>query len=173
MVVISLLPIRSAVLIAYNMDSVTKGASNLILGRVEGYWMAQSSLANAFDALVGALAKGDLDGFYGVMAQDAVILDEDLPFRVDKAGFQAHIAFHGPDNWEGFAWKPTHVQMTEQGSTGMVMGFAMFRGKPRGAGFRLRPMQFSQGWVRRKSGWQLISWHQSPIIGHVTRQSPG
>lgn len=135
--------------------------------------MAGTSLASAFAALVDALAKGDLDGFYGVMAPDAVIMDEDLPFRVDKAGFQAHIAFHGPDNWEGFAWKPSHVQLSEAGDTGVVAGFAMFRGKPRSAGFRLRPMQFTQGWTRKAGQWTLVSWHQSPLIGHVTMQSPG
>jgi hypothetical protein len=63
--------------------------------------MAISSLEAAFVTLTNALAKGDLEGFYGLMLSDAVIMDEDLPFRVDKAGFQGHIAFHGPDNWEG------------------------------------------------------------------------
>lgn len=141
--------------------------------RFLGGEMTDGSLQQAFDGLVNALATGDLDGFYGVMASNAVILDEDLPFRTDKAGFQAHIAFHGPDNWEGFAWKPSHVQVAENRPAGVVTGFAMFRGKPRDAGFRLRPMQFSQGWVHAQGKWTLISWHQSPIIGHVSQQSPG
>ena len=132
-----------------------------------------ADLQNAFQALTNALAKGDLDGFYGLMLDDAMIMDEDLPFRVDKAGFQAHIAFHGPENWEGFAWKPSTPRFAVNGATGVVTGFAMFRGKPRDAGFRLRPMMFSQGWARLPEGWRLASWHQSPIIGHVSRQSPG
>lgn len=131
-----------------------------------------SGLQSAFEALVAALAKGDLDGFYGVMLPDAMILDEDLPFRVDKAGFQSHIAFHGPANWAGFAWKPSGVRYAVRANTGVVAGFAMFRGKPRDAGFRLRPMMFSQGWNRAPAGWRLASWQQSPIVGHVTGQSP-
>ena len=132
-----------------------------------------ADLEPAFASLVAALARGDLDSFYGMMLPDAMIMDEDLPFRVDKAGFQAHIAFHGPSNWEGFAWKPSSMRFVTSGTTGFATGFAMFRGKPWDAGFRLRPMLFSQGWTRLPDGWRLASWQQSPVIGHVTRQSPG
>lgn len=127
----------------------------------------------AFQSLTDALATGDLAGFYGLILPDAVIMDEDLPFRVDRAGFEAHIAFHGPANWEGFAWKPSDMRYVEHQDTGSVVGFAMFRGKPRDAGFRLRPMMFSQGWSRTRDGWRLSTWHQSPVVGHVSAQSPG
>jgi hypothetical protein len=132
----------------------------------------EQSLRTAFDALVVALTKGDLAGFFGAILPDAMIMDEDLPFRVDRAGFEAHIAFHGPNNWEGFAWKPHDVRFVEAGNSGAAAGFAMFRGKPRDAGFRLRPMLFTQGWTRTTAGWKIASWQQSPVIGHVTRQSP-
>jgi ketosteroid isomerase-like protein len=135
--------------------------------------MTTATLEAAFRALADALARGDLDAFYGAMLPDAVIMDEDLPFRVDTDGFKAHIAFHGADNWEGFAWKPSDMRYAVAGETGAVAGFAMFRGKPRGAGFRLRPMMFSQGWTRTRGNWRLASWHQSPIVGHVNGQSPG
>jgi ketosteroid isomerase-like protein len=135
--------------------------------------MSIETLRSAFDSLTAALAKGDLPGFYGMMLPDAVIMDEDLPFRVDRAGFQAHIAFHTQDNWESFAWRPHDVRFAVAGNTGVAAGFAMFRGKPRDAGFRLRPMMFSQGWTREKDTWRLASWQQSPIVGHVTAQSPG
>jgi hypothetical protein len=135
--------------------------------------MPTTSLHTAFAALTDALAKGNLDGFYRLMLPDAVIMDEDLPFRVDKAGFRGHIAFHGLDNWEGFAWKPQDMRFAVVRDTGAITGFAMFRGKPKDAGFRLRPMMFSQGWVNQKGAWMLASWHQSPIVGHATGQSPG
>lgn len=131
------------------------------------------TLEAAFAAMVAALEKADLDGFYGAMLPDALIMDEDLPFRVDRAGFQAHIAFHGPDNWEGFAYKPYDVRFASSGDAGVACGFAMFRGKPRDSGFRLRPMMFLQGWTRTADGWRLASWQQSPIVGHVLRPSPG
>jgi hypothetical protein len=132
----------------------------------------QSSLEAAVRGLEHALATGDLDGFYGAMAADAVILDEDLPFAGDKAAFQDHISFHGPANWEGFAWKPKDVRILCQDGAGSVVGFAIFRGKPRDAGYRLRPMLFSQAWAWMQGRWQLVAWHQSPVIGHVSQQSP-
>lgn len=135
--------------------------------------MTVAGLEAAFADLTNALGRGDLDKFYGAMLPDAAIMDEDLPFRVDKAGFQGHIAFHGPENWDGFAWKPQDMRFGVEGDTGVVSGFAMFRGKPKDSGFRLRPMMFSQGWIRQADSWKLASWHQSPIIGHVTSQSPG
>ncbi len=135
--------------------------------------MDTTSLETAFKNLTDALSKGDLPGFYGVMLPDAMIMDEDLPFRVDKAGFKDHISFHGPDNWENFAWKPQDMHFARAGDTGVIAGFAMFRGKPKNAGFRLRPMMFTQGWALSDGRWKLASWHQSPVIGHVTGQSPG
>ena len=134
--------------------------------------MSEKSLEQAFRGLADALATGDQERFYGVMLPDAMIMDEDLPFRVDRAGFQDHIAFHVSDIWEGFAWKPDRVSFSAMGDSGAVAGFSMFRGKPRDAGFRLRPMLFTQGWARLDGEWRLASWHQSPIIGHVQQQSP-
>ena len=135
--------------------------------------MVDRGFKAAFESLIGALAKGDLEGFYGLILPNAAILDEDLPFRVDRAGFQAHIAFHGPASWEGFSYKPYDVRFASRGTSGVACGFAMFRGKPRDAGFRLRPMMFQQGWTRTSGGWRLASWHQSPVVGHVNRPSPG
>jgi hypothetical protein len=130
------------------------------------------SLKEAFAGLVAALEKGNLDGFYGAIMPDAVIMDEDLPFRVDRSGFQNHIAFHASGPWEGFVWKPADVRFSTLGDVGSATGFAMFRGKPRDAGFRLRPMLFTQGWTNAAHGWRIASWHQSPIVGHVHRPSP-
>lgn len=131
------------------------------------------TLETAFRALVAALETGDLKGFFGAILPDAAIMDEDLPWRVDRAGFERHIAFHSPKIWEGFAWKPSDPRFLVSGDVGVVTGFAMFRGKPRDAGFRLRPMLFSQGWTRTREGWRIASWQQSPVAGLVDRPSPG
>lgn len=134
---------------------------------------ATAELESAFAALVAALGRGDLDGFYNLILPDAFIVDEDLPFRVDRDGFRDHIAFHTSGVWDGFAWKPYDVRFSRAGDAGVSAGFAMFRGKPRDSGFRLRPMLFTQGWARTPQGWRVASWQQSPVVGHVTNQSPG
>ncbi len=97
-------------------------------------------------------------------------MDEDLPFRVDKAGFEAHIAFHGPANWEG----SNGGRMTCGSSSRATLAWRRLRHVPRRRArrLRLRPMLFSQGWSRTTAGWKIASWQQSLVIGHVTRQSP-
>ncbi len=60
-------------------------------------------LRAAFDDWSKALNAADLDTFYSFFAEDAEILDEDYPWRMDKADFQDHIAFH-TGVWESFAW---------------------------------------------------------------------
>ncbi|MEO0410487.1 MAG: nuclear transport factor 2 family protein [Pseudomonadota bacterium] len=134
--------------------------------------MQQITLAEAFEAMRQALATGDLDAFYGAILPEAKILDEDLPFGGDRAAFEDHISFHGPDNWQGFAWVPRDLRFTQHSGAGSVVGYATFRGKPVDAGYRIRPMMFSQGWRKGKDGWKLALWHQSPIVGHITRISP-
>lgn len=132
-----------------------------------------AELEAAFRRLESALAAGDLPTFWGMILPDAVIMDEDLPVRVDRQGFQDHIGFHSPEVWENFAWKPMEVRFVARESAAVVAGSAMFRGKPRGSGYRLRPLLFTQGWSKLVEGWRLASWQQSPLVGHVTKASPG
>lgn len=134
--------------------------------------MTIKTLEQAFLRLTEALAAGDLDLFYALMLPDAMILDEDGPFRVNRAGFQDHIAFHVSGTWESFAWKPSGVSFCSIGDSGAVAGFSMFCGKPRDAGFRLRPMLFTQSWTKLDGEWRLAAWQLSPIIGYVQQQSP-
>lgn len=126
----------------------------------------------AFDAMVTALVNGDLDGFFGCMHARFVMIDEDSPWRLGKAAFQEHIGFHLSGIWESFAWVPGEVTSRAFGRTGIVAGTAMFRGKPKDAGFRLRPLLFMQAWVHGRDGWRLLNWHQSPTVGRVTGASP-
>ena len=140
--------------------------------RVDQRVDATLELETAFQALRAALDKGDLDGFYGLIDEDAVIFDEDNPFRLTKAGFAEHISFHGPATWDSYQWYPRDVHCRVFGDTGVVAGTVTFRGKPVDAGFRQRHMLFSQGWTRRDGAWRLITWHQSPLDGHIIEASP-
>lgn len=133
---------------------------------------AEVELGTAFNGLVHALERGDLAAFFEAILPDAVIMDEDLPFRVDLEGFKDHLGFHSSKVWEAFTWKPYDVRVVASGAVGAVVGFAMFRGKPRDAGYRLRPMMFTQGWTRLQAGWRIISWQQGPLVGHLNRISP-
>lgn len=131
------------------------------------------SLETAFRELTAALNRVDLDAFYGAMHPKLVMIDEDSPWRLDLAGFRDHIGFHGGGVWESFGWIPRDVKFRVFGSTGVTAGGATFRGKPKDAGFRLRHLLFTQGWVREGGGWKLLTWHQAPVVGLVASGSPG
>ncbi len=135
---------------------------------------ADTAVAKAFERLVAALKGGDLEGFYGSMHTDFVMIDEDSPYRMNKAEFQDHIGFHVSGLWERFEWLPLAAQAGAFGDSGSVVGTATFRGKPRDAGFRIRHLLFAQTWTRNRAGaWELLLWHQSPVDGHSIDVSPG
>lgn len=161
---------RRAVLAAGALLPVMGAAA---AARPAGPAPGDAAVAAAFDRMVQALGRGDLDAFYGAMHPRFIMLDEDIPWRLGKAAFQDHISFHTGGTWDQFAWVPLATTARAYGRTGVVAGQAMFRGKPRDAGFRLRPILFTQAWVETAGGWQLLNWHQSPVNGLITAASPG
>jgi len=131
-----------------------------------------TTLEHAFGAWRDALNSGDLDGCYGLMSADIVIFDEDIPWRFSKTDFVDHIAFHVP-LWESFRWVPREVRFQLYATTGIVSGYATFRGKPRDSGFRQRFMGFTQTWITDDGDWRLVCWHQGPLHGQIDGASPG
>ena len=127
---------------------------------------------SAFRTFVQTLATGDLDAFYATIHESATIIDEDIPFRLTKAGFKDHIDFHISGLWEGFQWQDRNPNFRVFGDTGLVASFATFRGKPVDSGYRQRHMAVTQRWHKFDEGWRLISWHQSPFDGHILEASP-
>lgn len=127
----------------------------------------------AFYQLANALKSGDLDTFYGLMHEEARLVDEDVPFIGSRGDFQKHIDWHVSGIWENFEWKPRHPRFAISGTTGVVVGYSTFRGKPVDAGYRQRHMFFSQGWSNIDDQWFMINWHQSTLDGHVIGVSPG
>jgi len=131
------------------------------------------SLKTAFEGWAKALNTGDLDTFWAWFDKNCEVLDEDYPWRMNRAEFIDHIGFHSRDLWEFFEWIPREVKIQVRGTTGHVSGFSTFRGKPRDAGFRQRHMGFTITWFHDSSGWHLLSWHQSPLAGRILGASPG
>lgn len=133
-----------------------------------------AGLEAAFKDWTRALNEGDLDAFWSYFDEDSETLDEDYPWRMSKAEFVDHIAFHagGDGLWEFFQWVPREVNVKVWGTTGHVSGFSTFRGKPRDAGFRQRFMGFTIGWYHANGAWRLVCWHQSPLLGRIVGASP-
>ena len=135
--------------------------------------MSEQALKAAFESLSNALATGDLAGFYGLMHPNAVVIDEDIPFLGRRAEFEQHIDWHISGIWESFSWNPKTPRFIARENGGAVVGNAIFRGKPIDSGYRQRYLFFSQGWVKTDNLWQMVSWHQSTLDGHVLNGSPG
>lgn len=133
--------------------------------------MPESDLEQTFATWRDALNGGNLDAFYQLMADDIVIFDEDIPWRFSKADFVDHIDFHGA-MWESFKWVPRELRFQVRGATGIVSGYATFRGKPKDSGFRQRFMGFTQTWLNTDGQWSLICWHQGPLHGQIEGASP-
>jgi hypothetical protein len=137
----------------------------------------ETSLRQVFGDWTEALNAGHLDQFYEHFHDEADILDEDYPWRMTKAEFVDHIAFHATSNggkglWEFFQWVPRELHFLVVGQTGHVAGFSTFRGKPRDAGFRQRFMGFTLTWTFVDGKWQLLCWHQSVLGGRIAGASP-
>ena len=95
----------------------------------------KTSLESAFNDWRNAFNTGNLNEAYGVMNEDMVIFDEDIPWRFSKTDFVEHIQFHGP-NWESFEWVARELQFEVRGETRIISGYATLPGKPRDSGFR-------------------------------------
>ena len=71
-------------------------------------------LKDTFNSWSNALNQGDLDKFFGYFDDESETLDEDYPWRMNKADFVDHINFHamggGIGMWEFFEWIPTRCE---------------------------------------------------------------
>ncbi|MGB1884004.1 MAG: YybH family protein [Gammaproteobacteria bacterium] len=133
--------------------------------------MSEQAVETVFKQWRDALNSGDLETFYGLMSDDMVIFDEDIPWRFSKADFENHIGFH-VGVWDSFEWVPRELRYQVFGSTGIVSGYSTFRGKPKDAGFRQRFMCFTQTWINDGDGWTLVCWQQGVLKGQIDGASP-
>jgi ketosteroid isomerase-like protein len=133
--------------------------------------MSHQELEAGFKAWQDALNRGDMETVFAAMDDDIVIYDEDIPWRFSKADMIDHLSFHAKV-WDAFQWVPRELRFQTRGDTGIVSGFATFRGKPKDAGFRQRFMGFTQTWMRKGAGWTMLSWHQGPLNGQLDGASP-
>ena len=138
--------------------------------------LSTEGLRASFDDIVAALKEGDLDRYFDYFDEDSETLDEDYPWRMNKADFIDHINFHaaggGPGMWEYFEWVAREVNVKVWGETGLITGFSTLRGKPHDAGFRQRFMAFSMTWRHADGRWILVGWHQSMLAGQIAGASP-
>lgn len=106
-----------------------------------------------------------------LLADNALVIDHDVPFLLDRAEFADHLAFHAA-HWERVETRFHDLRIAVHDTTGIVSAYFVERGKPRGAGFRLRAGYCTAVCARQDGRWQALGLHTSPIIGQITDASP-
>jgi hypothetical protein len=123
-------------------------------------------LLEAFEALL------DLSTREATLADNAIVIDSDAPFPLTRAEYADHLVFHRP-LWEKREWHAYDVAAKHVGDTGVVTAYLMDRGKPKSAGFRIRPTYCTAVFSRTPAGWRAIGLHLGPLSGQLTDISPG
>jgi ketosteroid isomerase-like protein len=104
--------------------------------------------------------------------ETALVIDSDVPFPLDRAGYADHLAFHAP-HWERLEVQLIEVKTAVHGDTGIVSAYFNQRGKPKDAGFRQRPGYVTAVCARNPGGWTAIALHMSPMMAQIIDASPG
>lgn len=107
-----------------------------------------------------------------MLAPTAIVIDNDAPVPMNAAEYADHLAFHAP-LWESRALAPYDVSLRQVGDTGIATAYAMDRGKPKDAGFRIRPSYVTAVFARAGGNWQAIGLHVGPLNGQLIDISPG
>ncbi len=133
--------------------------------------MDEKSLRAAFDSLVACFERGDVEGFMAGLDPGLSMFDEDIPFRLDKAGFERHIGLLAA-NMENMAWIPRDIKFAMHGQAGVIDGYFDFRTKPKDSGYRIRYGRFTMTMAWKDGGWTMVAWHLSTLAGAVNGGSP-
>jgi hypothetical protein len=102
----------------------------------------------------------------------ALAIDSDVPFPLDRAGYADHLGFHG-QYWERMDVQLHEVRTAIHGSTGIVSAYYNQRGKPRNAGFRLRPGYCTAVCTLEGGRWRALALHMAPLSAQILDASPG
>jgi hypothetical protein len=108
----------------------------------------------------------------GLLLPEARIIDHDVPFALDKAGYADHLGFR-LGLAERYEMKLEGVEVRLHGDSAIVSAYANERSKPRDAGFRLRPCFITAVCTQTTAGWQALSLHIGALNGQIIDASPG
>ncbi len=96
----------------------------------------------------------------------------DVPFPLDHAAYADHLAFHA-QNWELLEFAPQGVETVAVSEANAVVScFFLERGKPKDAGFRLRPGFATATCVVVDGEWRALSVHFSSMRSQILDASP-
>lgn len=129
--------------------------------------------ADAAQAAVAAALGGPLDPArrLALLADDALVISDDVPFVMDKPAYADHLAFLAP------SWASSELALLEpranlHGDTAVISFLFNLRGRPKDAGFRLRPGVVTAVCTRDAGAWRALGLHFGALSGQILDASP-
>jgi hypothetical protein len=144
--------LSSARLAAASPSGVTSDAAKAFLG----------AHAGSFDAARRA----------AFLLPQGLAVVHDVPFLLDHSAYGDHLAFHG-ENWESLEFMAQQVETVMVSPENAVVScYFLERGKPRDAGFRLRPGFATATCVLSGGEWRALGVHFSSLRSQILDASP-
>lgn len=135
--------------------------------------MDTQSLERAFsDALAVFTGTGTYDAFYDFFDDDALLVNEDIPFILDKTAYRDHMGFLD-ENMDTLEWVLRQPNYQVFGDTGLVSAELTVRGKPKSQGFRQRHSVLTAVCYWDGTNWRGANLHTSTLLAHIYHMSPG
>ncbi|QGN53965.1 DUF4440 domain-containing protein [Novosphingobium sp. Gsoil 351] len=129
--------------------------------------------ADSAQAAVTAALAGRLDPAkrLALLADDALVISDDVPFIMDKPTYADHLAFLSS------SWSSCELALLEPRSnlhrdTAVVSFLFNLRGRPNDAGFRLRSGVVTAVCVEDGGTWRALGLHFGALSGQITDASP-
>lgn len=159
--------VKAMVVSALAAGSLSTNASATITGN--------AALEQAFLAAFANDARKPADlsaGRLAFLPEGALVIDHDIPFPLDRAGYADHLAFHA-ENWERIETRFHELRSAIHGGTGIVSAYFIERGKPKNSGFRLRAGYCTAVCAFENGQWRALGLHLSPLSAQIADASPG
>jgi ketosteroid isomerase-like protein len=122
-------------------------------------------------AVRAAFASPDPAARLALLLDDAIVIDHDVPFPLDKAEYRDHAEFEA-QAWERVETLFSQSQVAMHGDTAIFSAYFIQRGKPKNAGFRLRAGYCTAVCARTPDGWRVLGLHMSPLSSQIIDASP-
>ena len=136
--------------------------------------MSIKDLERSFNNAISAFGNdGKIEDFYNFFDSDSLMINEDIPFILDKESYKDHTEFlrKNMNNLEWVIRKPT-FQIFDN-TTGLVTADLTVRGKPNDQGFRQRHSVLSCVCYLNDDKWKCGTLHTSTMLSHINHASPG
>jgi hypothetical protein len=149
------------------------GAASLIAASPLRAGASASATRPAAQAFLAAHAGAfDQARRLGFLLPEGIAVVHDVPFPLDHAAYADHLTFHG-ENWDLLEFSPQGVEAVAVSSENAIVScFFLERGKPKNAGFRLRPGFATANCVLIDGNWRALSVHFSSLRSQILDASP-